>query len=202
MTHYSQDGQDRWLDENVFQGKRDGVFAEIGAYDGIGSSNTLFFERERGWRGLLVEANSDYVDTLRRERPLATIIVAAAYDRDGEVTLNVVSAMLGWSGIANEIEPQHAERCAQYVVRQRTVRCLPLARMFEVAGLTRVDYLSLDVEGAEAAVLRAFPFAEFPVDVIGVENSWHRPEIDAILLPAGYEKIGRVGSDDFYRRAA
>ena len=33
MTYYSEHGQDRWLDENVFRGKRNGVFVELGALD-------------------------------------------------------------------------------------------------------------------------------------------------------------------------
>ena len=35
--------------------KRKGFFIEAGANDGVTQSNTLFFERHRGWRGLLVE---------------------------------------------------------------------------------------------------------------------------------------------------
>ena len=37
--------------------KRNGFFVEAGAWDGEYLSNTLFFERDRNWTGLLVEAN-------------------------------------------------------------------------------------------------------------------------------------------------
>jgi hypothetical protein len=37
--------------------KRNGFFVEIGGYDGESFSNSLFLEKERGWSGLLVEAN-------------------------------------------------------------------------------------------------------------------------------------------------
>ena len=43
--------------DKFFKGKRDGFFIEAGAWDGEYLSNTLFFERERNWAGLLVEAN-------------------------------------------------------------------------------------------------------------------------------------------------
>jgi len=39
------------------RGKRDGFFVEAGAWDGEYLSNSLFFERERNWTGLLVEPN-------------------------------------------------------------------------------------------------------------------------------------------------
>jgi len=37
--------------------KRNGFFIECGAYDGEGYSNTLLFELERNWTGLLIEPN-------------------------------------------------------------------------------------------------------------------------------------------------
>ena len=35
MKFYSQFGQDKWLYENFFKNKKNGVFVEIGADDGI-----------------------------------------------------------------------------------------------------------------------------------------------------------------------
>ena len=55
MRFYSQVGQDRFLLENFFRGRRGGVFLDIGAYDGETLSNTLFFEKTMGWTGLCVE---------------------------------------------------------------------------------------------------------------------------------------------------
>lgn len=36
--------------------QKDGFFIEVGAVDGELYSNSLFLERQRGWRGLLIEA--------------------------------------------------------------------------------------------------------------------------------------------------
>ena len=46
------------------ESKTDGFFFEAGAYDGVSVSNTLFFETQRNWNGLLVEANPDNYDQL------------------------------------------------------------------------------------------------------------------------------------------
>ena len=56
MTWYSQCGQDEWVCE-VLGNKKNGVFVEIGSYDGIESSNTLHLEKELGWTGLCIESN-------------------------------------------------------------------------------------------------------------------------------------------------
>ena len=40
--YYSQHGQDRKVDE-ILKNKQKGIFFDIGGYDGIDGSNTLFF---------------------------------------------------------------------------------------------------------------------------------------------------------------
>lgn len=197
-TYYSEHGQDRWLAEGIFKDKLNGVFVEIGAFDGRNYSNSLFFEESRGWSGLLVEANPLFSDAIKVNRPNATIIMAAIYDRRGTVNFEQGLGPPGWNGIGSEFEPQHRERFGRSAYIE--VPCMPLSDALHGAGLSRVDYLSVDVEGAEVAIFRAFPFAEFDIDVIGIENNWNRPDLDAILLPSGYEKIARVGIDDMYRR--
>ena len=43
MQYYSQFKQDQVLNEQIFKNKTDGFFVDIGAYDGITDSNSLFF---------------------------------------------------------------------------------------------------------------------------------------------------------------
>ena len=53
-----QYGQAWYLDAVIFKGKvKDGFFIEAGADDFEIDSNTLQFELEHGWTGLLVEPN-------------------------------------------------------------------------------------------------------------------------------------------------
>ncbi|MFZ3584632.1 methyltransferase, partial [Loktanella sp. DJP18] len=54
FSYASQAGQDRAV-ERILNGKRGGTFLDIGAYDGLTGSNSLYFERCLGWTGLLVE---------------------------------------------------------------------------------------------------------------------------------------------------
>ncbi|CAL4140743.1 unnamed protein product, partial [Meganyctiphanes norvegica] len=51
---------------NDVNGKQ-GTFLEAGAYDGEFLSNTLFLEKEYGWRGILVEANPDFFKRLLKK---------------------------------------------------------------------------------------------------------------------------------------
>ncbi len=55
MKYYSQieTRQDQWLIEEVFPGKTDGVFLDIGAGNGVDMSNTYALE-QLGWSGICV----------------------------------------------------------------------------------------------------------------------------------------------------
>ena len=42
---YSQHGQDKYLEHNVFKGYKNGVFVDVGAYDGKLINNTLYLKK-------------------------------------------------------------------------------------------------------------------------------------------------------------
>ena len=52
-----QEGQDKWANEHIFHGRRNGVFVDLGCYDGVTYSNTWYFERVLNWSGVCVEPN-------------------------------------------------------------------------------------------------------------------------------------------------
>ena len=51
-AYHSQEAQDRYLEENVFKGFKNGTFVDVGAYDGIYYNNTLFFEKQHNWNAV------------------------------------------------------------------------------------------------------------------------------------------------------
>ena len=53
--YFSQSNQDKVVDQ-YFKQKTNGIFLEVAAGNGILFSNSLFFERERNWTGLLIES--------------------------------------------------------------------------------------------------------------------------------------------------
>ena len=50
------------------------------------------------------------------------------------------------------------------------VRCTTMKEVLESAGLTYVDFFSLDVEGGELDVLRGFPWETVSVGVLLIET--------------------------------
>ena len=197
----SQAGQDRVV-ARLFGGKRDGIFVDIGAYDGITGSNTLYFERALGWSGILVEpvaAHRARAEAVRRT-PCLPYAVAA---RDGAARFIAVEAgFTQMSGLAETYDPalltrvrndpRHRE--AEIEVETRTI-----AQIFAEAGLNRADFVSLDIEGGELAALSAFPFGELPVTCWAIENNSGSGDIAALMRDRGYELIEFCGPDEIYR---
>ena len=60
--YYAQFGEDKILNQ-IFN-KNEGVCVEVGGFDGITGSNTLFFER-LGWRCLIVEPMPEFCKKIR-----------------------------------------------------------------------------------------------------------------------------------------
>ena len=50
-------------------GFKNGFFVDVGAHDGISINNTLYFERNNGWKGINIEPIKKVFDNLVINRP-------------------------------------------------------------------------------------------------------------------------------------
>ena len=76
-----------------------------------------------------------------------------------------------------------------------------LDTLLRAHGLKKVDYLSIDVEGAERAALRSLDFDEFDITALSIENSRPgRESYEDIMDPAGYRQVAVLGVDEIWVR--
>ena len=64
-----------------------------------------------------------------------------------------------------------------------------------------IDYLSLDTEGSELAILEVFPFDQFGFRLMTVEHNNYKGVLDALkklLLPHGYVCVKNVHGDGYF----
>ena len=204
--YFSQAGQDRYLDERIFKNKRNGTFVEIGAYDGWEGSNCVYFEKALDWTGLVVEASPRLVRQIGETRSVR-VVQAAVSDLDGTAEfLDVTSGMTQMGGLiehypAGELESiRRNERHAEAVV---TVPATRLDTLLRAHGMKQIDYCSIDVEGAELAVLRSLDFDEFDITALTIENNRRGPQPESyhdIMAPAGYRQVAVLGMDEIWVR--
>jgi FkbM family methyltransferase len=201
----SEHKQDEWLENNYFKGRKDGVFVEFGALDGKLHSNSLFFEQYHNWSGLLIEANPDAFEECRKNRPNAICENLAVGDEYKLVNFEKIEGgLFGWSGVTDYIETQHKDRIKQHIPDKykQTIKVMmsPLNDILEKHGLFKVDYMTMDVEGAEYFILKKFDFDRFNVDVFDIENNFDNYPIEKLMNKNGYKKLTRIDINDIYVR--
>ena len=175
VTYSGQIEQDFLLDSAVFQGMRDGVFVDIGAHDGTTLSNTLVFERERGWRGLCIEPNPAVFTQLAKARKVPTLNVAVGAENGVLPFHQVIGHGEMLSGLVDTTSPDHMARVEREVARfggNTTIIDVPVRRLDDILteyGIDEVHYLSIDTEGAERAVLASLDHTRVFIHVVDVE---------------------------------
>lgn len=144
---YSQANQD----EKVFElfPKQNGFFIEIGAFDGITFSNTLWLERKHNWTGILIEANPDLckaIDSLQRR---SWRLCACISEKPNKTFIKE-----GASGSAAEtVDDDHFKLLNEKF--KITVPCFRLYHILNTLQRRHIDYFSLDVEGDEISILNS-----------------------------------------------
>ena len=115
-ANYFQSIQDQWLEETIFQGKREGVLVDIKTPDGFEENKPNFFEKERGWTAISIDPQKDFAGSSLTE-----------------------------------------------ILKQKEI--------------SRIDYLSIDAEGAETKILEGIDLDAFPVDVIATEINFQDQDL-------------------------
>ena len=192
IAHYSYlglNGLDRKIERHL--NFDNGVFIEAGANDGVRQSNTYYFEKIRGWTGLLVEPEPTMAAACRQNRRSCVVEAAlvASEVPGGTVELHFAGLMSTVSGALGD-----AEDTARHVAAGLAVQKLPATRrllvaartlssLLDEAGFNRpVDLLSLDVEGGEPEALRGLDLARHAPRFICVEAR-DAAAIAAVLEP-------------------
>ena len=108
-------------------------------------------------------------------------------------TAGLVSSL----GRSVRVELEADPRTVTEVIRVPT---RTLADILRDHGLIRLDYLSIDIEGGERAVLERFPFAEFDIQAWSIEVNEADPEIARIMSGVGYVLDAHIGVDQIWVR--
>jgi hypothetical protein len=213
--------QDKVLYELIFskiQGRR-GTYVDVAANHYKRISNTYFYDTCLQWRGLCVEPNQIYWEGLASHRS-CELVRTCASDRAVELDLMLppVQWLGGMGGVVPK-EKEHPI-LKWYFRRNRTtgrldktkpsgndvwklyppsawnsttrrMKCVRVGDELARLGFEHVDFMSLDVEGHEAAVLRGIDFSRFRIDHILCENN-----CNGILEPLGYTPINLGSGED------
>ena len=178
MKYYNKvTWNDRWIIETVFNSKQNGFFVEAGAQHGKWGSCTYALETELGWTGILVEPVDYMFKKLIKFRPNSKCFNVCLYDKNKEVDFVEFNSQqgngskVGWSGISEnwlskrQINPEDHEH---KILKKKAITLEKL--LIDGNAPKLIDYLALDIEGAEKKVLEKFPFNKYKFKAISIEG--------------------------------
>jgi FkbM family methyltransferase len=157
---YSQYGQSIIIDE-ILKSKRNGFIVEAGAFDGEIESNSLFFEINRNWSGILIEPiPTHFQKILSKNRHIHKINACIAKNKPIVAKFAIDRTASSRNELANDLNKfnrfvpiRHGkDRIFVYVP------CFSLNKILNALNVKQVDYFSLDVEGSEMDVLNNIDF--------------------------------------------
>lgn len=159
-----RDSDTVFLDDKIdklFKGKQDGFFIELGANNGLLQSNTAFLEKNRNWRGILIEPNAKNFEFCKINRPNSTCYNYACVPQDftdefiyGDFGLppnDNNSLMSSINGLR-----LNSKKCDILKVPVST-----LTNILDKQTIPKIDFLSLDVEGYEYSVLQGLDLNKY-----------------------------------------
>jgi len=163
--------------------KRDGIFIEFGATDGIDLSNTYLLEKRFGWTGVLAEpARIWHRDLLQNRSAKIDFRAVSKEDNNNVRFFESVDARFSTYSIRENLT--YSENYE--------VETVKLESLIEENSLPAViDYLSIDTEGTEFEILELFNFEKYVFRVITVEYSEKisREKVINLLSSYGYKRV-------------
>jgi FkbM family methyltransferase len=150
-----------------FDGQPQGFYVDIGGGHPV-YDNVSFAFYLAGWRGIVAEPNPALAALSRAVRQRDHLHEGLCGAQAGEATLYLQREFHGLSTTIAE----HAETAAKEIGRAAEAVTLPmttLAALCEARAPASFEFLKVDVEGAEADVLRGADFTLFRPKVIMVE---------------------------------
>lgn len=197
---YGQFGEDQYM-SNFFDNDYKGVCIDVGAYDGVNSSNSYYFEKI-GWYSLCIEPIPESFIKCNSVRKHTINCCVSNYDKDNvEFSIvrlegNNVSAISSLT-IDERLIETHKHLINNIEKISVKVKCLNT--IFQEENIPKnIDFISIDTENTEIDVLKGIDFNIYNVNFLIIENNFNENIIQDYLKTKNFKKFNRIAVNDFY----
>jgi len=203
--YYGLDNIDKKIEK--YLNFNNGFFIEIGAHNGIMQSNTYYLEKNKNWRGVLIEPSPNNYILCKKNRSkfnkvYCNACVSFSYK---EEFVKIAYAELVSTAIYLESDIDRPLLQAQKGLTFLKEDEIPIygaiaKTMNEILVDSNapqdIDFFSLDVEGSEIEVLKGIDYNTYQFKYILIES--RRPKkIEEFLINYNYRLIEKLSFNDY-----
>jgi len=190
----SQFAQDLFLYNNFFRCMDGpGVYIDAGAHLPQHLSTTFTFDVCMGWTaGICVEADNGYASQFRDALRTCKVVGSALAEFEGVLSL-------GHEGASSSVKDGDSKGGSKEHVKATTLATVLKEAEWIKDGASEmavVDFMTVDVEGAELGVLMGIPWDFVWIRYILVENVRASQDVAEFLYDQGYVKVYTIAVDD------
>lgn len=197
---YGQFGEDKYL-SNFFDNNYKGICIDVGASDGIGGSNTYYFENN-GWDSLCIEPIPESFNMCNNLRKHTINCCVSNYDNTN-IDFNIVRlhnnnvSAISSLIIDDRLIESHKDLINN--IEKISVKVKSLNTIFQEENISKnIDFISIDTENTEIDVLKGLDFNNYNVKFLIIENNFNENIIENYLKTQNFKKINRIAVNDLY----
>jgi FkbM family methyltransferase len=186
---FSQFGEDLAVLRIVNRlGLSNGIYVDVGAYHPIFGSNTLILHKQ-GWRGINIDLEPARIASFLRYRPRDHNVVACLSDSVKSVRIAHYQ-IPSTDRITDSSDDESLSAAGEKPIRFSDAITTTLTTIIEESPfrLGEIQYLNVDCEGHDLAVLRGLDFARWRPQIVSVEaaSATERESTVKFLAVHGY----------------
>ena len=151
---------------DYFKDKKNGFYVDVGCYHPIHRNNTYLLYKQN-WRGINIDVSQFSVELFDYLRPDDLNYNCAVSNKNEKVKLFFQKELSQLSTIEND----QAKKVFQGNIKEKEIQAFTLDEILnrDKYKNIKIDFLNIDVEGADFKVLNGLSFQKFNPELICVE---------------------------------
>jgi hypothetical protein len=183
FKYHGQSKQDIAIVE-IFHEKENGYFIDLAANEWQVWSNTYVLEYFYHWKGICIEASPQYITPLLANRKCKLFVNPVSEKANEIIKFHMHK---GESGIIGNEDTTELDNKAT-TFDPKTDLELVTTTLMDILDFAKapsvIDYLSLDIEGAEYFAMKGFDFSRYTILLMTIERP--KPKLHYLLIQHGY----------------
>jgi len=196
-SQYSQWGEDLFIDD-FFKNTKSGIYFDIGCFHPFMYSNTCLLHK-KGWRGINIDINQTSIDLFNIARPDDCNICTTIDESEKELKYYFDHHFSPLNTADKSFYESSRSRFFKSKIT-KTIKSKLAPQILNLAGVNKVDFLNIDVEGMDLKILKLLIPQNILPKLISIEThnvegskSKDADEISSFLLENKYKLLKRVG---------